>query len=140
MVSTAEGLLDMIKQQRRTARIITIGIGILTLILAGGGIINLTMLSIRQRYREIGIMRACGAKRDDIFYLFLIEGHLLSIYGLCFGGAISVLFVGLSEGCRFDIFINALFWSGITCVPLGLCGYYPGMVAASISPCEAIST
>ncbi len=128
----------MIKQQKNTARMIIIGIGILTLILAGGGIINLIMLSIKQRYREIGIMRACGAKRDDIFYLFLLEGILLSIYGLCLGEGVSFLFIGLAEGYRFNIFLNALFWSGITCVPLGFCGYYPGIIAAKISPCEAI--
>lgn len=90
MVSTAEGLLDMMKQQKATARMITLGIGVLTLLMAGGGIINLIMLSIRQRYREIGIMRACGARRDDIFYLFLLEGVLLSMYGLCLGGGCPV--------------------------------------------------
>jgi len=69
---------------------------------------------------------------------FLLEGVLLSVYGLCLGGMVSFLFVGLSQGCRFDIFLNALFWSGIICVPLSLCGYYPGMIATKISPCEAI--
>lgn len=61
MILIIEGLLDMVKQQRATAKMITIWIEILTLILAGDGIINMIMLSIRQRYREIGIMRACGA-------------------------------------------------------------------------------
>ncbi|MEK7274787.1 MAG: ABC transporter permease, partial [Candidatus Desantisbacteria bacterium] len=53
-VSTSEGLLGMIKEQKQTSRMITLGIGLITLILAGGGIINLIMLSVRQRYKEIG--------------------------------------------------------------------------------------
>jgi len=40
-------------------------------------------------------------------------------------------------GCV-PIFSDAFFWSAIICLPLGLCGYYPVMMAASISPCEAI--
>ncbi len=139
-VSSAEGLLEMIKQQRDIGRMIVLGIGIMTLILAGGGIVNLIMLSVRQRYKEIGIMRACGAREKDIFNLFLLEGMLLSIYGLGLGGGISFLYVVLFGECRLGIFLDSLFWSGLICLPLALCGYYPASCAAKISPCEAIRT
>lgn len=138
MVSTAEGLLEIIKNQQWTSRMIVLGIGLVTLILAGGGIVNLIMLAVRQRYKEIGIMRACGAKRQTIFYLFLLEGVLLSLYGLVLGGGVAFFYVGLTDGVRFHLFSDAFFWSAIICLPLGLCGYYPAMMAASISPCEAI--
>lgn len=138
MVSTAEGLLGMIKEQRWTSRMITLGIGLVTLILAGGGIINLIMLSVRQRYREIGVMRACGARRGEIFYLFLLQGILLSFYGLLLAGAIGISYVGLFGGCRFPLFLEGLLWSSIVCIGVGICGCIPARLAANISPCEAI--
>ncbi|MBI4752902.1 FtsX-like permease family protein, partial [Candidatus Desantisbacteria bacterium] len=138
MVSIAEGLLEMIKNQQWTSRMIVLGIGLVTLILAGGGIVNLIMLAVRQRYKEIGIMRACGARRQTIFYLFLLEGVLLSLYGLVLGGGMAFVYVGLIDGVRFHLFLDAFFWSAFICLPLGLCGYYPAMMAAAISPCEAI--
>ncbi len=138
MVSTAEGLLGMIKEQRWTSRMITLGIGLVTLILAGGGIINLIMLSVRQRYKEIGVMRACGARREEIFYLFLLQAVLLSFYGLLLAGIIGIGYVGVFGGCGFPIFLEGLLWSSIVCIGVGICGCFPARLAANISPWEAI--
>ncbi|MEW6102440.1 MAG: ABC transporter permease [bacterium] len=134
----AEGLREVVKQQEFIGRMTILGIGLVTLLLAGGGIINLIMLSVRQRYKEIGIMRAMGAKRDDIFYLFLIEGFLLSLYGLLLGGFIGLCYVALKGGARLDLFFKALLYSSIICFPLSLCGYWPSSLASRISPCEAM--
>ncbi|MDI6752171.1 MAG: ABC transporter permease [bacterium] len=137
-VSIAEGLLETIKNQRLTSKMIVLGIWVVTLILAGGGIINLIMLSVRQRYKEIGVMRAYGAKKEEIFYLFLLEGILLSVYGLLLAGAIGASYVGLFGGCKFLIFLRELLWSSIICIGIGICGCFPARLAAGISPSEAI--
>ncbi|MEK7273688.1 MAG: ABC transporter permease, partial [Candidatus Desantisbacteria bacterium] len=102
------------------------------------GIINLIMLSVRQRYKEIGIMRACGARRKEIFYLFLLQAVLLSFYGLLLAGVIGIGYVGLFGGCKFLIFSEGLLWSSIVCIGVGICGCFPARLAANISPCEAI--
>ncbi|MDI6703597.1 MAG: ABC transporter permease [bacterium] len=138
IVSIAEGLLETIKNQRLTNRMIVLGIWVVTLILAGGGIINLIMLSVRQRYKEIGVMRAYGAKKEEIFHLFLLEGILLSVYGLLLAGAIGASYVCLFGGCKFLIFLRELLWSSIVCIGIGICGYFPARLAAGISPSEAI--
>lgn len=137
-ISRLEGLDDIIKKQRFIGKMVVLGIGFITFLLAGGGIINLIMLSIRQRYKEIGIMRALGAKREEIFHLFLIEGFLFSLYGLLLGGMVSFFLTGLSPYFRLDIFLSSLFYSSLICIPLSICGYYPAELASKISPCEAI--
>lgn len=137
-VSIAEGLEEMVSQLKSTSKMVTLWVGLFTLFLAGGGIINLIMLSVRQRYKEIGIMRACGAKRQDIFYLFLLEGSLLSFYGLSLGSVLGCLYVGLFGGCRFYLFLEAWLWASMVCIGSSICGYFPATSAAKISPCEAI--
>lgn len=137
-VSRAEGLLQMIEKQKFIGKITMFGIGIATLILAGSGIINMIMLTIRHRYKEIGIMRACGAKANDILYLFMIEGFLLSLTGLSIGIFLAGFYVWMSGKGRFDILLKILPWSSILCLFISLCGYYPAQIAAKISPCEAI--
>gem|GEM_PF-5957608 len=137
-VYVSEGLLGMIKEQRFTGMLIVLGIGLATLILGGAGIVNLTMLSVKQRVREIGVMRACGARANDIFYLFLTEGFILAIYGLFFGGGIAFVYVGLSLGLKPDIFITSLAWSSMLCLPVGFCSYYAASYASRIPPAEAV--
>lgn len=137
-VMYSEGLEMMVKELKSKARFISLLIGLFTLVLAGGGIINLIMLSVRQRYKEIGIMRACGAKREDIFYLFLSEGSLLSFYGLGLGSVLGWLYVGLFGGGRFYLFLEGWLWSSLFVLVLSFCGYFPSEQAAKISPCEAI--
>ncbi|MDI6782456.1 MAG: FtsX-like permease family protein, partial [bacterium] len=117
---------------------IVLGIGLMTLILAGSGIMNMIMLSVRQRYKEIGIMRALGGKRDDILYLFTLEGALLSFYGLLIGVFLSTSYIALAGDCKLDIFLESLLWSSVICVLISFSGYYPASRASKISPCEAI--
>ncbi len=138
MVSTAEGLLEMIKKQRWISRMIVLGIGLATLILAGNGIMNMIMLAVRQQVKEIGIMRAVGGRRNDILYLFMLEGALLSFYGLLSGIFLATSYIGLAGGCKIDIFLESLLWSGVICVLISFSGYYPASRATKISPCEAI--
>jgi putative ABC transport system permease protein len=133
-----EGLLGLIKEQRFTSMLLILGIGLATLLLAGGGIVSLILLSIRQRYKEIGIMRAIGAKKSDIFYLFLIEGALLSIVGVILGGGLSFLWLGFTSGFRLDIFLQSFLWVSSICLPISLCGYYPSLQASRVSPITAI--
>jgi len=134
----SEGLLGIIKEQRFTSRLLILGIGLATLLLAGGGIVSLIVLSIRQRYKEIGVMRAIGATRSNIFYLFLIEGFLLSVVGLIFGGGLSLIWLGLTSGFRLDIFLQSFLWVSSICLPLSLCGYWPALLATRVSPLTAI--
>lgn len=138
MVFTAEGLLAMIKNQRYMSKMIVLGIGLITLILAGAGIMNMIMLSVRQRYKEIGIMRALGGRRDNILYLFMVEGALLSFYGLLIGVFLSTIYISLTGGCKIDIFLESLLWASIICVVISFSSYYPASRASKISPCEAI--
>lgn len=133
-----EGLETMVRELKSKARFISLGIGLFTLVLAGGGIINLMMLLTKQRYKEIGIMRAFGAKEKDIFYLFFIESSLLSFYGLGLGSLLGFFYVTLFGECRFGLFLEGWLWSSLVCVGASLCGYFPAEKAAKILPCEAI--
>ncbi|MEK9148929.1 MAG: ABC transporter permease [Candidatus Desantisbacteria bacterium] len=134
----SEGLLGMLKEQRFASRLLILGIGLTTLLLAGVGIVSLIVLTIRQRYKEIGVMRAIGARRSNIFYLFLIEGILLSLAGLILGGGFSLIWLGLATGFRHDIFLQSFLLVSSICLPLSLCGYYPARKATEVSPCVAI--
>jgi putative ABC transport system permease protein len=116
--------------------------GAFSLIAAGVGIMNIMLVSVKERTREIGIRKAVGAKKSWIVIQFLVEAitlsNLGSIGGIVFGAAVAAL-VGTSLGLDLIIGINWIIISIVVCTLIGVIfGAYPAYRAAQLDPIDAL--
>ncbi|MCW7076369.1 MAG: ABC transporter permease [Candidatus Syntrophoarchaeum sp.] len=125
------------------------GIGAISLIVAGVSILNVMLISTVERTKEIGVMRAIGSSRRDILILFILEATILGVIGgliggvLSFGGGYLVNIIILKKASYLFapssivyIFIGVLF--GVVTGVLG--GLYPAWKASRMLPLTALKT
>lgn len=133
---------ETIKSSAKTMSVLLGAIASVSLLVGGIGIMNIMLVSVTERTKEIGIRMAIGAKASDIRIQFLIESFLLSIIGGLIGvfigivGAKSIqLFSEMSISISsFSIFLS-LGFSGAIGV---LFGYYPAYKASLLNPIDAL--
>jgi putative ABC transport system permease protein len=137
-----ESLIAQVGQITQYVRLGAIVIAFIALLAAGVGIMNIMLVSVTERTREIGIRKAIGAKKRNILFQFIIEAVTLCQ----FGGIIGIV-LGLGAGNLAGKFLNAapavpLDWvlAGIgLCVLVGVgFGTYPAYKAANLDPIEAL--
>lgn len=133
---------ETIKSSARTMSILLGAIASVSLIVGGIGIMNIMLVSVTERTKEIGIRMAIGAKASDIRIQFLIESFLLSVIG----GVIGVL-IGVAGAKAIQIFSEmSISISGFSiALSLGfsgaigvLFGYYPAYKASLLNPIDAL--
>ncbi len=140
---------DLLKSFENVLNIVGVGlaaIGGVALVVAGIGIMNIMLVSVTERTREIGIRKAVGASRNDIALQFLMESVVLALVGGGIGMAIGVLVtVGgaslLSQQLGEMIIPYAFIVSlavGFSIVVGVLFGTYPALRAARLDPIEAL--
>jgi len=137
--------LELIEQARATARrwsIVLGAIAAISLVVGGIGIMNITLATVIERTREIGIRRAMGAKRRHIVVQFLVETTLLSLCGGLLGIAMGVAVPQLVEhsfGMRTIVTTWSLLLASGISVSIGIIfGIYPAWRAAHMDPIEAL--
>lgn len=138
----SDGLMEMLKENTATIRIATIGIGFITLIGAAIGLMNIMLVSVTERTREIGISKALGATRANIMTQFLTEAVLIcqvgGIVGIILGIGIGNL-VALLLGGKFIMPWAWIILGFVTCMIVGLAsGLYPAMKASRLDPIESL--
>jgi len=122
-------------------------IGGISMIVAGVSILNIMMMSVTERIKEIGIMRSIGAQRKEVMSMFLYEAAILGVVGSIIGGLLSLLggyaisslmlqttkylfepstLIHIVYGMAFGIFV---------CL---ICGIYPAWRAANLNPIDAL--
>ena len=119
------------------------GIAAISLIVGGIGIMNIMLVSVIERTREIGIRKAVGAKRKDIMLQFLIEALFLScvggVIGLLIGGLASVL-IPLFSGQKVIISPDVMLMAFLFSAGVGiLFGIYPAAKASKLKPIDALN-
>ncbi len=138
----SDSLMEMLKENTATIRFATIGIGLITLIGAAIGLMNIMLVSVTERTREIGISKALGATRANIMNQFLTEAVLI-----CQMGGIVGIILGIVIGNVVALLLGGKFimpwpWIGlgfITCMIVGLAsGLYPALKAARLDPIESL--
>ena len=123
------------------------GIAAISLLVGGIGIMNIMLVSVTERTREIGLRKALGARKRDILTQFLTESSLLSLFGgiigIAFGWLIAFIVekVAIASGTPFypRIGLDAVLLATIFSAAVGLFfGIYPANRAANLEPVEAL--
>lgn len=147
MVMSSESLLEQINMILSMVIIFVAGIGAISLLVGGIGIMNAMISSVLERTKEIGLYKSVGASNNQILFLFLIESAFIGLvggvigvsigFGLAFGVSIISELVGFSLTAVFSWEI--VFFSLLFSIVVGMVsGFYPAKRAANLDPVEAL--
>lgn len=141
-VRTAEELIAQMQKQMQLFTLLLGAIGSIALIVGGIGVMNVMLISVTERRKEIGIRRALGAQRSDIESQFIIESVTLcivgGIIGIILGIVISYVFAHFSKW-EFLISQSAIILGfGVATVVGVFFGYYPARSASRLDPAAAL--
>ncbi|MDO4620599.1 MAG: ABC transporter permease [Lachnospiraceae bacterium] len=142
-VLNMSNIVDMIDQVLGTMELMLAGIAAISLLVGGIGIMNIMLVSVTERTREIGIRKAIGAQRSDITIQFLIESVFISLIGGIIGMGISQLILTILNHLFTDYhFVISLSVAGLALgfsIGIGVIfGIYPANRAASLKPINAL--
>jgi putative ABC transport system permease protein len=118
-------------------------ISAISLLVGGIGIMNIMLVSVTERTREIGIRKAVGAKQRDILFQFLIEAIALSVVGGLVGIALGILGTVVAANTVDDLRTHistatVLLATGVSAIVGLFFGIFPAMRAARLDPIEAL--
>jgi putative ABC transport system permease protein len=148
-VSTSEQLLETVGQILVVVNVIFIGIAAISLFVGSIGIMNTMYTSVLERTKEIGIMKAIGAKNSDIGLIFLIEAGMLGLVGGIFGATLGISISKLIEYVTINFYQITLLkitinWITVFSVLLFsftigcLSGVLPALRASRLNPVDAL--
>ena len=133
---------ETIKSATKTMSLLLGAIAGVSLIVGGIGIMNIMLVSVTERTKEIGIRMAIGAKASDIRIQFLIESFLLSMIGGLIGVAIGIIGANLMHslaGMNIAITLPSIILSLAFSAAIGIgFGYYPAYKASLLNPIDAL--
>jgi len=125
-----------------TLGLLLTGIAAISLIVGGIGIMNIMLVSVRERTREIGVRRAIGAKQSNILTQFLIEAIVLSLVGGVIGlilGEIAAFFLAILGDWVFAIKLDTVLLAlGFSLLVGVVFGVWPARTAAKLEPIDAL--
>jgi putative ABC transport system permease protein len=142
-----QNLTAMIEAARKISLAVSavlLGVGSLTLIISGVGIMNIMLVTVSDRTREIGVRKAIGAARCEILYQFLLEALIISGTGAVLGILIAlsipiILRPLMPDGLTIPVSgISILVAFTVSCMTGIVFGYLPASRAAKLPPTEAL--
>ena len=142
MVRTQDDMMSMLTSTTQTMTMFTLAIAVVSLVVGGIGIMNIMLVSVTERTREIGLRMAVGAKGQDVLWQFLVEAMALSLVGGLLGVGLGF---GISQGLT-----QFLQWPtsvppeavavsvGFAAVVGVVFGFYPAWKGAQLDPIESL--
>ena len=142
-VSSAKQIASMIGDITAVIGLVAGGMVSIALLVGGIGIMNIMLVSVTERTREIGVRKAVGAKRRDILLQFLIEAALLAVFGgavgivlgYASGAALSKAMMGVTGSIPLWAILAAF---GVPAIIGVIFGLYPAARASKLDPIEAL--
>jgi putative ABC transport system permease protein len=141
---------DFINTAKTITNVLTVflgGIAAISLLVGGIGIMNIMLVSVTERTREIGLRKALGARKRDILIQFLTESSLLSltggVIGIALGYGLSLLVGAIATASNAElnpsVNLDAILLATLFSAAVGLFfGLYPAKRAADLEPVEAL--
>ena len=141
-ITNQASLLSAVATITDTLGLLLTGIAAISLIVGGIGIMNIMLVSVRERTREIGVRRAIGARQSDILTQFLIEAIVLSIAGGIVGlvlGEIAAFILAIIGDWEFAIRMDTITLAlGFSLVVGVVFGVWPARTASRLEPIDAL--
>jgi len=140
-IRTPSGILESFNQTLAMVAMIVIPIVSVALLVGGIGVMNIMLVSVTERTKEIGVRRAIGARRADIIMQFLLEASMLTgaggIIGVIFGFLISLLLNAVLMPSHVPLLYVFIGFSVSVAIGL-IAGIYPAFKASRLDPIEAL--
>ena len=141
-IRKSDSILNTLKDMTRNLRIGTIAIALMTLLGAAIGLMNIMLVSVTERTREIGVSKALGAKRRNVLIQFLTEAVVITQIGGLIGVFMGIIIGNVMSFIMKSPFIIPWAWiflAFVVCLVVGiLSGLYPALKASRLDPIESL--
>jgi putative ABC transport system permease protein len=148
-VENLSSILDTSRRISFALTIVLLLVALLALVISGIGIMNIMLVTVTERTREIGLRKAIGARPREILFQFLVEAILISGVGAVIGIGIAVAiplsvdvlarFLPLPAGIQIPVsWLSVLAAFVVSCATGVLFGYLPARTAAQLQPVESL--
>lgn len=141
-IQSAQDILTTVQTITGLLTAMIVAISGISLVVGGVGVMNIMLVSVTERTKEIGLLKAIGAKEKDILTQFLVEAVIMSLIGGIIGiilGITGAFLVSLVAGIPFIVSIPAILVAvGVSTLVGVVFGLYPARRAARLSPIDAL--